>query len=79
MKLLRFLQKENGYIDIDEFSRATKKIQIYLFVGLKSLCLFLVILVTPVWVIVSVWVMMFINLGRTFDEKLFEIERVNSG
>ncbi len=77
MKLLKFLQKESGYIDIDEFNRATKKIQIYLLVGLKSLCLFLVILVTPVWVIASAWVMMFINLGRNFDEKIFEIERVN--
>lgn len=71
--------KNTGYVDIDRFRRGLKRIQVPLLVGAQGVCVVLIILVAPLWAILSIWVMLFMRISGKISKKIDEIDRYIDG
>ena len=71
--------KNTGYVDIYRFRRGLKRIQVPLLVGAQGLCMVLMILVAPLWVILSVWMMLFMRISGKISKRIDEIDRYIDG
>ena len=72
-------QKKVGLLDIDQCRRAAKKMQMPFLVGAQGACIILIILVAPLWAILSVWVMLFMRISGRISKRLDEIDRYIDG
>jgi hypothetical protein len=70
MKSLR--KNKLGFIDIDEFRRVIGKGQISLLIAAQGVCIVALIIVAPVWAILSVWVVAFMRLSGEISRKIDE-------
>jgi|TARA_R100001129_G_C5158876_1_gene201154 hypothetical protein len=68
MKSLR--KNKLGFLDIDKFRRAIGKAQISLLIAAQGLCIVALIIVAPVWAILSVWVVAFMRLSGAISRKI---------
>ena len=71
--------KNTGYVDINGVRRGLKRIQVLLLVGAQGVCVVLIILVAPLWAILSVWVMLFMRISGKISKKIDEIDRYIDG
>ena len=63
-------RNKTGLIDIDKFRRAIGKAQISLLIAAQGLCIVALIIVAPVWAILSVWVVAFMRLSGSISRKI---------
>ena len=64
--------RNTGFIDADKLRRRVGKIHPPVLVVAQGLCILALILVVPIWAILSVWVMFFMRLSGAVSRKLEE-------
>ncbi len=64
--------KKNGFIDIDEFRRTVRKAHIPVLIAAQGFCIVALIVVAPVWAILSVWVIAFMRISGVISRKIDE-------
>jgi hypothetical protein len=66
--------KKTGFIDIDRFRRAIGKAQVSLLIAAQGLCIIALIVVAPVWAILSIWVVAFMRISSLVSRKIDEAD-----